>query len=83
MAVFIFASTESLILGAVNGLGSYIRYYLKWLSRRAKGGGSSAVAIIDFVVTASIIGSTVTASIIDFIVAAFAVISLRYLIGRY
>jgi hypothetical protein len=29
VAVFIFASAESLILGVVNGLGSYIGYYLE------------------------------------------------------
>jgi len=83
MAVFIFASTELLILGAVDGLGSYIGYYLKWLSRRAKGGGSSAAAIIDSAVAAFIIGSTVTAFIMDSTVAVSAVISLRYLTGRY
>jgi hypothetical protein len=74
MAVFIFVSTKSLILGAVNGLGSYIGYYLKWLSYRVKGGGLSAAAIIDSAVAASIIDSTVAAS---------AVISLCYLIGRH
>jgi len=83
MAVFVFTSTELLMLGAVNGLGSYIRYYLEWLSHRAKGGGLSAAAIIDSAVAASIIGSIVTASIIDSIVAVSAVISLRYLTGWY
>jgi hypothetical protein len=81
--VFIFASTESLILGAVNGLGSYIRHYLEWLSYRVKGGGSSATAIIDSTVAASIIGSIVAASIIDSTVTASAVISLYYLTGQY
>ena len=74
MAVFIFTSIELLILGAVDGLGSYIRYYLEWLSYRVKGGGLSAAAIIDSIVAASIIDSIVTVS---------AVISLYYLTGWY
>jgi hypothetical protein len=81
--VFIFTSTELLILGAINRLGSYIGHYLEWLSHRVKGGGLSATAIIDSTVAASIIGSMVAASIIDSTVTASVVISLYYLTGWY
>ena len=38
IARFVFASTESLILGAINRLGSYIECYLKKLSYRVNRG---------------------------------------------
>ncbi len=81
--MFIFASTESLMLGAVDGLGFYIGHHLEWLSRRVKGGGLSAMAIMDSAVAVSIMGSIVTASIMDSTVAVSAVVSLHYLMGRH